>query len=121
MKLKKLIRLSQLKRDLAVNEINCELLKSVNEELYNNASAINFSQMLDLIDQVLKLLKIKISADILTDELINQLVDILADYGVVCGVLADATVTDIDISAAKITKQLHNDIVDMLINYRDSN
>lgn len=89
-------------------------LKSADENLFNNFSSVTWTQPLDLVDRVLQLLDIKIT-DKTTDEEINQIINILADYELAYYIFIGEDVNSID-----VIKRLKSNLECILFNYREN-
>lgn len=112
----KLIELKLIKKQLIILTAADQKLESANEKLYEDFSAATWEQLLDLTDRALQLLDIKITADT-ADDLLNQVVDILADYALAKYMFTGVGNTDY----IEVIKRLKNNLTCILINKRDSN
>lgn len=110
----KLIELKLIKKQLIVLTAADKQLKSADENSYNNFSSVTWTQTLDLVDRALQLIDIKIT-DKTTDEEINQIINILADYELAYYIFIDENINSID-----IIKQLKINLESILFNFRDS-
>ncbi len=110
----KLIELKLIKQQLIILTASDLKLKSVDEKLYDDFSFATWNQLLDLVDRALQLIDIKITADT-SDDLLNQVVDILADYA-----LAKFMFTGVNIDCIEVIKQLKNNLACILMNNRDN-
>lgn len=109
-----LIELKLIKKQLIVLTAADLKLKSADEELFEDFSSVTWNQLLDLFDRAMQLLDIKIT-DKITDEEINQIINILADYE-----LANYMFIDENVNSASVIKQLRINLESILFNYRDS-
>lgn len=111
----KLIELDLIKKQLIILTAADQKLKSADEKLYEDFSTATWNQQIDLVNRALQLLDIKITADI-SDDLLNQIIDILADYALAKYMFIGVNNTDY----IEIIKQLKNNLACILINQRDS-
>lgn len=110
----KLIELKLIKQQLIVLTAADKQLKSADSDSFNNFSSVTWTQLLNLVDRALQLLDIKVT-DKITDEEINQIINILADYE-----LAYYMFIDENIDSVEIIRQLKSNLEAILFNYRDS-